>query len=755
MSMTQIHPPIDDREVRRRKRERLIMIATIIVIIVLSLVEGYFYRQDADLPLSGNILIFGLINVNIILIIFLLFLIIRNVVKLILERRHGLIGSKLRTKLVAAFVGLSLIPTAVLFVVAINFLSYSIDNWFNLKIGDALHKTLEIAQVYYRETTDHAKYYAKQISDDITKNRLYVEERTEYLKTLIEQRQKYYNLGLLGIYFDNNKEILTIKDPAHQSLTLKPFPPKVLEEVYGGKETSTVQPLGGGDLISGLAPIYSFLSPREVIGVVAVSYYIPKGVVDNMAVISRTSEQYRQLDLLKTPIKLSYTITLFIIMLLIIFSATWFGIYLAKGITVPIHDLAEATHKIAEGDLDHQITVVADDEIGVLVDSFNQMTKDLQKRNEQLKEANVSIEERRNYIETVLCNVSAGVISLDKDGVITTINRAAENMFEIKPERVINKRYDEVLIPQHLALVTEFIKEMRESKAGFIEKHLEMVLQDKALTVLMTTTVIKDDEGNETGMVVVFENLTELQKAVRAAAWHEVARRMAHEIKNPLTPVQLSAQRLQKKYGDRLGEDGEVFQECTQTIIDQVEVLKNLVNEFSRYARMPVTNPRLNDLNEVILDSLALFQEAHKEIQFDFQGEADIPKLYIDGEQIKRVMVNLLDNAVAALSGKTGAIEVKTSYDRHYRKARVEVADNGCGVPAGYKLKMFEPYFSTKKSGTGLGLAIVSSIISDHHGHISVKDNPAGGTIVAFELPTPEHREGDEDVAVAGLTEQA
>ncbi|MDO8724368.1 MAG: ATP-binding protein [Syntrophales bacterium] len=732
--MIKVRPHIDARETRRRKRERLIIIATIAVIIALSLLEGYLYRKESVLPLSSNVLIFGLINVNIILVIFLLFLIIRNVVKLVFERRRGVIGSKLRTKLVAAFVGLSLVPTAILFIVAINFLSYSIDNWFNLKIGEALKQTIEIAQVYYQQTADHAKYYARQISEDITKNRLYVEGRSEYLRTLIEQRQKNYKLGLLGVYFDNKKETLAMSDPLHPRLALKPFAPKILEEVYGGKESSTVQQSEGGDLISGLAPIYSYLMPKEVIGVVAVSYYIPKGLVDKMAAVSKTSEQYRQLDLLKNPIKLSYIITLFIVMLLIIFSATWFGIFLANGITVPIQDLAEATRRIARGDLEHQINVVANDEIGVLVDSFNQMTRDLQKSNGELKQANISLEERRKYTETVLGHVSAGVISVDKDGVIATINSAAEKMFDIKTEKVINRRYGDVLIPEHLALVDEIVKEIRSNHKDFIEQPIELTLKDRALSILMTTTVIKDDEGEETGMVVVFEDLTELQKAVRATAWREVAKRMAHEIKNPLTPVQLSAQRLQKKYGDKLGEDGAVFEECTRTIIKQVEVLKNMVNEFSHYARLPVVNPALNNLNEVIGESITLFQEGRKDIHFNFQGGEDIPKLNFDGEQIKRVMVNLLDNAVAAVVGREGVIEITTSFDGRTRKAKVEVADNGCGIPAGYKMKMFEPYFSTKKSGTGLGLAIVSSIISDHSGHISVRDNPAGGTIVAFEL---------------------
>lgn len=739
--MGQIDSHMDDHEVKRRKRERLIMIGTFILVIILSVLTAHPNRTNEALSFSGNVLIFSLIYVNIALILFLLFLIIRNVAKLIFERRKGIIGAKLQTKLVVAFVSLSLIPTVLLFIVSVNFLSYSIDYWFNLKIGDALGKTIEIAQVYYQQTADHARYYARQLSDDITNNRLYVEGREAYLQNVIEQRQHIYNLGLLGIYFNNKKEVVALKDPDHPALSLRPLSPKIQEDVYAGKETSTVQSSGGSDLITGLAPIYSYLVPREVIGMVAVSYYVPPELANNINTISEASERYRQLDLFKTPTKLSFIITLSIVLLLIIFAATWFGIYLAKGITIPIQDLAEATRHIARGELDHQINVVADAEIGILVDSFNQMTKALQHSNSELKQANINVEERRQYMETVLRNVSAGVISLDKDGIITTINQATEKMFGINTALLINKPYKQVLQPEHLSAVDDFIKEIRNNGSGFLAKQLDLTLKDKTLTIFMTITTIKDDKGQEVGMVVVFEDLTELQKAVRTAAWREVARRMAHEIKNPLTPVQLSAQRLQKKYSEQLGEDGEVFQECTQTIINQVEVLKNLVDEFSRYARLPVTNLNLNDLNNVLMEAIALFQEAHKDISFKFQSDPDLPKLRIDAEQIKRVMVNLISNAIAAVAEKEGVIEVSVSHDRHYRKARVEVADNGCGVPIDHKMKMFEPYFSTKKAGTGLGLAIVGSIIAEHYGHISVRDNYPAGTVVTFELPIPEEKQ--------------
>jgi two-component system nitrogen regulation sensor histidine kinase NtrY len=751
---------IDLHEKRKRKREGIIIVVAIVVVVALSFLESYLSHRGNAPQISNSVLIFGLININIILIILLIFLIIRNVVKLIFERRHGIIGSKLRTKLVVAFVSLSLIPTVILFFVAINFLSSSIDNWFSLVMGDTLNKTVEIAQIYYEQTAERAKYSARQLSADITENHLYESGREQYLRLLLEKKQKNSKLGMIEIYFDNRKENFVFRDPDHQNVSPEPFSPEIVENIFTGKEVSMVQSSGGtkmigvpiatqekvsmvyssgnGEVVKGLAPIYSSLTPKEVIGFVAVTYYVPPNLSEKINSILKTSEQYRRLNLLEKPIRLGYIGALAIVTLLIVFSATWFGLFLAKGITVPIQDLAEATHKIAQGNLDHQFNIKADDEIGVLVDSFNRMTKDLKANKEKVEQINRDLEQHGKYMEAILKNVSTGVISVDENHVITTINRAAEGMLDIKTQKVMNRPYDEVLMPEHKILADELLKEMQEKKQGFIEKQIELTLKNKVLTVLITTTVIKDDHGNDRGMVIVFEDITQLQKAERAAAWREVARRMAHEIKNPLTPVQLSAQRLQKRYADKLGDDGAVFRECTETIIAQVELLKRMVNEFSQYARMPITKPEINDLNNVVADSIALFQEAHKDIRFDIEQDTTMPKLKFDSEQINRVMVNLLDNAVAAVLHGTGQIKVATSYDTVHQKAIVEVADNGSGVPAGYKMKMFEPYFSTKRSGTGLGLAIVSSIISDHHGQINVKDNIPKGTVVAFELPVSE-----------------
>jgi two-component system nitrogen regulation sensor histidine kinase NtrY len=732
---------LDPREARRRKREWIIIFVTIALIAGATYMEGLVFRGEAlVLPVSGNVLILGLININIILIILLLFLIIRNVVKLIFERRHGIAGSRLRTRLVAAFVGLSLVPTVLLFLVSINFLSYSIDNWFSIRIGDALSRTLEVAQIYYQQSAEQAKFYARQLSVDITGNGLYEIEKATYLEALVERRHKTYKLNMIEVQINNRKNNLILRDKKNVSIVPRPFSPGEIESVFSGQELVITEQIAGGDLTRGVVPIFSRSLPKEVVGFVAVSYYFPSGLTERVNVISKAYNEYQQLSLLKTPIKFGYIITLFIVMLLIIFTATWFGIYMARGITVPLQNLAEGTRMVAQGDLDHQIETVADDELGVLVVSFNQMTKDLRKSKGSLEQANTDLERRRNYMETVLWNVSAGVISIDGRGLVTMINRAAGKMLGINSYKIVGKRYDEVLLPDHLLLADSVLQEMRERGDGFIEKQIDVMQGERALTILITVTEIRDDEGREMGLALVFEDITQLQRAERAAAWREVARRMAHEIKNPLTPVQLSAQRLQRKYGDRFQEDGDVFWECTRTIIDQVEVLKNLVNEFSRYARLPVTNLSPGDLNETIQNSVILFKDAHREVDFSFSPAADIPRLMLDGEQIKRVMVNLLDNAVASLPAQNGKIAIISLYDDEKKAARVAVADNGCGIPPDYRVKMFEPYFSTKKTGTGLGLAIVSSIIEDHHGRVFVEDNPDGGTIVTFELPVDDKK---------------
>jgi len=354
------------------------------------------------------------------------------------------------------------------------------------------------------------------------------------------------------------------------------------------------------------------------------------------------------------------------------------------------------------------------------------MTGDLQVSRSEL-------EQRRKYMEIVLKNVAAGVISIDEKGMVTTINTSAEEMLEVKGEAVREKRFSEVLPKEYVEQIKELFSELKSSRRDSIEKQLTVNLRGKSLSFLINLTALKDEEGRPLGVVAVFDDLTQLIKAQRMAAWREVARRIAHEIKNPLTPIQLSAQRLRKRYLEKLQQDGAVFDECTRTIVKQVEELKGMVNEFSNFARMPASQPTLNHLNEIIRETLVLFQEGHKEVHFEFIPH-DLPVLNIDRDQMKRVMINLIKNSLAAIE-RDGEIKIQTSYDSKLQMVRLEVSDNGCGIPDEDKGRLFEPYYSTKKSGTGLGLTIVNAIVSDHNGYIRVRDNEPRGTTFLIELP--------------------
>jgi two-component system nitrogen regulation sensor histidine kinase NtrY len=417
----------------------------------------------------------------------------------------------------------------------------------------------------------------------------------------------------------------------------------------------------------------------------------------------------------------------------IIFAATWCGIYLSKGITVPIQKLAAGTHEVAQGNWDYKIEAGGDDEIGVLMNSFNQMTGDL-------KQIKLELERRGKVVQTLLANIAAGVVSVDPAGIITTWNKAAEQMFGVKADQALGKHYRDIFRSDPLRGIAEMVDsvEGRES----VEREIKLSLQERLLTVMASAATLRDDDGSILGLMIFLEDITQIQKVQRMEAWREVARRIAHEIKNPLTPIQLSAERLRKRYANLLQGDGAVLDKCTTTIIQQVDELKNLVNEFSQFARLPSAKLMSQDLNEIVNDALVLFKEAHNDVQFQFQSGI-IPSLELDREQIKRVLINLLDNAVAAVDGN-GEIKLATSYDRDRAVVTLEVADNGYGLTPEIKNRIFEPYFSTKENGTGLGLTIVSQIIEDHRGYIRALSNEPRGTRFTIELPAVEEASAGE-----------
>jgi two-component system nitrogen regulation sensor histidine kinase NtrY len=338
-------------------------------------------------------------------------------------------------------------------------------------------------------------------------------------------------------------------------------------------------------------------------------------------------------------------------------------------------------------------------------------------------------------MEIVLANVAAGVISVDAEGQILTLNKSAERMLNLKMEDMIGKDYRQVLRNEHLKIVDQLFEDKSFFKKGFSERQIKLTVANKSLSLLVTIAILRDDRGKYLGLVAVFEDLTEIERAQRMAAWREVARRIAHEVKNPLTPIQLSAQRLQKRYRAKIAQDDcKVFDECTKLIIDQVEELKKLVNEFSRYARLPTAVPLPNNLKQIINEVVSLYKQGTHQVHFTLHDSADIPIFRFDREEMKRALINLIDNAMDAIDTE-GEIEIDLSYNSVTENVKIEIADNGKGIPAEHKNNIFDPYFSTKKHGTGLGLDIVNAIISEHNGNIRVEDNKPKGSRFIIELP--------------------
>lgn len=746
MKLATERPPKRTQEQRKRRREWLIAGLVTVLVVVLGQYEHELFEISAQLPLSQSILVLALININILLIILILFLVVRNLFKLLVERRRQLPGARLRTKLVVAFVALSLVPTMLLFFVAAGIISSTIENWFNAEIESSLEESLAVAQTYYKNSGTNALYYADQIARIVKEQKLLNETNLPFLSALIEQKQQEYNLGVVEVFSATHEELVRASNPQIPDTDFTDPDSDTIREALQGNSRTLITRMGKADLIRGIVPVFSNWNPNDVVGVVVVNYYVPYSLVSKMKEISSSFEQYKATKLLKGKIQKGYVLVLLLIALVIIFLATWFGFHLARGITVPIQELALASNRVAEGDLDVHIAIQSDDEIALLVEAFNKMTADLRKGQESIRQANrelqvsnLELEQRRRYMEIILKNVTAGVISVDQRGNLTTINKSAEKLLKIHTGKVLGKNFREVIKTEHLPQIKELRHLLAQSGKDSIRKQVTIDLPDTKLTLLVNLTTLRDENGEFMGTVVVFDDLTELIRAQRMAAWREVARRIAHEIKNPLTPIQLSAQRLRRRYLDRFDSDDTVFDECTLMIVKQVDELKNLVNEFSSFARMPASSPTPNNLNEIIAEALVLYQEGHKDIAFTFNADDQLPIFDLDRDQIKRAVINLLDNAVSALSTE-GHVTIETSYNPDLQIASFTVADNGCGIPAEDKPRLFEPYFSTKKTGTGLGLAIVSSVISDHNGYIRVKDNQPKGTRFIVELPAASDR---------------
>lgn len=724
----------------RRRRTRLIITVVVGLVAVLTTVQVLLHQLRFPSPIPSNILIFALVNVNLSLLVLLVLLLFRNLFKIYLERRNNLLGSKFRVKLVVTFLSLALLPAVLLFLVASNLITTSVDTWFNVKVEESLDRSLEVAETYYRESHDRALTSAKHIAQRIADEGL-LDASEPYLNRVAEEKLQEFQLAVLQVFDRRGRERVRVwgkQVTEHEALTPAS---RSVGGALKGKEESFVQATPSGDLVRGIVPIVLPSKKGRIIGAAAVAYLIPGGMAQKAADITTGIKEYKQLKMLRNPVKGIYIMLFLMVTLVIIFGAVWVGVHMARRITVPIQELAEGTRAVAAGNLDYRVQVEADDEVGMLVDSFNRMTQDLSRSeveltetNRNLQRTNIELNQRRAYMETVLDSIGAGVLSVDAEGRVNTVNRAGSRLLDLDPTDALQRHYRAVFAAEPLTPLGHLIDRMARDGRGTVNEQVTLSLVGRGVTLVVNVSSLRDREGQYLGMVVVFDDVTQLIRAQQATAWGEMARRIAHEIKNPLTPIKLSAQRLRRKFAERSTDFSAVFDKCTETIIQEVEALKSLVDEFSRYARMSTSYPRPGDLHALIEKVLNLYSGVSKRIRLTAMLDPQVPPVNLDPDHMKRALVNLVDNAVTAV-GEDGEICLITRYLPEEGKVRLEVTDTGPGIRLEDRERLFLPYFSTKKSGTGLGLAIVYRIVTEHHGTIRVEENRPSGTRMIMEFP--------------------
>jgi two-component system nitrogen regulation sensor histidine kinase NtrY len=727
---------LEQREARKRRRERIIILGLGLVFALLTGVEFRLTRISATLPFVNSIFFFGLINFNIVILVGLLWLIFKNVGKIFFERRSKLLGSRLKTKLVTAFIGFSIIPTLILFTISSLYINQSFDKWFSLKIQNTLQSSLEITNLYYKNaelnSTHFSELIARQVHSQVITHRKNLDHA--FMQNL-EQMRATYALNAVEIYTDPLEEPVRVMDPESRINNPDAYIRMSLDRLrlaFQGEHIAFIQNIGHADLVRAATPLIDYTS-GQVRALVVVDTLIPVNLTMKAGQIAHTAEDYKDTNPLKYPIKTTYFSILILITLLIVFAEIWLGLYLARELTVPVERLVKAAQEVGRGRLDVVIEKTGNDEIATLVESFNKMTSDL-------KGNQATIRQRTQQLEAILSNIATGVILVDLNGNLLTINDSAKALLDLPSEGEIGKPMRDIFCNENSSAL---LKSLESGLLDLTRTEREQRWSAKINGDVRNLTAISSplkEKGAIWGAVAVLDDLTYLVKGQREMAWREVAKRIAHEIKNPLTPIKLSAQRIQRRLKELPGRDGQLVQECTAVIIQHVDELKEMVNEFSNFARLPEVSPMPQQLNDLLRETMQLYLTAHPEIHFITTLEPKLPILNLDRDQMKRVFLNLMDNAIAAIKLKTrsgpGKIEVETHYNEKLDVAAIIIRDNGPGMNESIQTRAFEPYFSTKTEGTGLGLAIVKRIINDHGGYIRLTSTEGVGTTFTIELPT-------------------
>jgi len=683
---------------RYRKDPRFIISVPLVILAVTSLIF-YLIQQAKELSpeaLNNQLLLFVLANINLLLIIGILFVLLRGVVKLVLERQRGIIGSRFRTKLVVTWVVTSLLPVVILFLVATDLLRVSIDRWFTTPVATILRNSEAIAQMAQDQAADVAAGAAREIATSADAR------DAARVDSVLGHVRQFHDVDLVAVYRGG----ILIKAQANPRAPINevadPSPRFFEEAARKGRAVKIDLVLSGKWIRTGMP----FGDEVAVAGV-----FIP-GTMSRMIDESIIAHQnFQQLSSRRQTLKASQTMLFLAVTLALLFGTLWTSIYASRRITVPIKALAEATARLADGEVGHRVDIEATDEVGTLIDSFNDMSGQLAQQRKQLTETN-------RFMATVLESVGTGIIAFNDDLELLSINRAALQMLHLdaQPERASLRE----LLRGDLEPVALALQELIAGRAR--SREVALVVGGELRYLELSAARL----GSGSGWVLAIEDSTQLMQAQKLAAWNEAARRIAHEIKNPLTPIQLSAERMAKKFGA----NEPAIEEGCRTIVSEVSQLTRMVDEFARFARMPAVHLRHAQLAEILQEAASLYRGIKPAVTIAVDVAPDI-ELLMDPEQIRRAVGNLLKNAVEA----TESGEIRVSARRAPHRVVIEVADPGRGVPDRDKEKLFLPYFSTKGRGTGLGLAIVHRIVRDHDGQIHVHDNHPRGTRFEIELP--------------------
>lgn len=699
------------------------------VVLVAAFLLGfllYLQRPGEEAVVAGSaLLVFLLVALLSTVLLVLAFLIGRNVVKLVLDRRRGILGSRLKARLVAAFVGLTLVPTATTYFFASGLLTRAMDGWFSSQIENSVNGAVEIARLHVSTLLQNMRVTGRRLTAELGP----LGDSTTAAARLEKVRREY---GLFGVSVVTGAHSV-VADAHSAAATIEGFrEPPLNDEAIQRAQRGTFEVLLEEREASSFVRGYLAFRAGKPEEVIVLSQRVPPEVTQLLQQVTDSYREYEQLKLYRDPLKTGYRMMLAMITGLLLFSAIWLAFYIARELSGPIQRLARGTEEVAKGNLDVHIRGASDDELGQLVTSFNRMTSDLSASRRES-------EQHRAYLETILGRLAVGVVALDVKRTITSCNAAARRILNIAAHRTVeHQELKEVFRPEDYYQIRTLLDSVTADEANVQDRDLAISSDGRELKIVCTAGPIMKSSGELQGYVLIFDDVTELSRAQHLSAWREVARRIAHEIKNPLTPIQLSAQRLQKLL--QSSEFRNVVDDCTDVIVTHVDSIKRLVNEFSSFARMPAVEFELGDLNGLIAETVAPMAETHRRVMFQQIADNQLPHIMMDREQIRRMLINLLDNAREAIAAQpegapSGRIVVTTSYLPDTRSVVIEVADNGPGISASSKSSVFEPYFTTKAEGTGLGLAIVASIVAEHSGAIEVRANKPSGAVFSITLP--------------------